>query len=125
MQLNPDCIRDLLIVIEDNTNYKIGVTYPSEHFSHLLNKYSDMMLRYHLIQLSKANRIEPIKIDDLERLTITDLTPMGHEFLANIRSDTVWNKTKPILKILGTHSISIINQVAGNVLTYLINTHLT
>ena len=28
---------------------------------------------------------------------ISDLSPSGHEYLANIRSDNIWNKTKKLL----------------------------
>ena len=120
MQLNPDCIRDLLLIIEENTSYKIDVTYPSECFEPLLAKYDDLQLRYHILQLSKAKRIEPVNIDDWERITIPDLTPEGHELLANIRSDTVWKKTLKIFLRIGTQSISLMNTVSGTVLSSLI-----
>lgn len=43
------------------------------------------------------------------------LTWHGHDFLDNIRNDTVWEKTKQQLaKVGGTASIEIISQVAAS-----------
>jgi hypothetical protein len=51
---------------------------------------------------------------------IVDLSPMGHEFLANIRADTNWNKTKEIAKAVGSESLNILAQIAGQVINSLI-----
>lgn len=124
MKLNPDCLRDILIAIEENTSYKVKVYYPSEKMEDLTKKYSDMQIRYHIVQASKANLIEPIYIDDYEKIYIDDLTPKGHEFLANIRSDTVWNKTKDVLSDIGTTSVTAIVQISCQVISALIKSKL-
>ena len=49
-----------------------------------------------------------------------DLTPRGHKFLADIRSDTVWNKTKEVSSKLGAGSIAALSTIAGKVIAEII-----
>lgn len=50
-------------------------------------------------------------------VAIADLTPSGHEFLANIRADTNWNKVKQKSKAIGSESLSVLAQIAGQVIS--------
>lgn len=52
--------------------------------------------------------------------TIDDLTPKGHEFLANIRDIQNWNKTKEIAKKAGSISLDVLSQIASSVITNLL-----
>ena len=116
MKLNPDCLRDVLISVEEHTGYKVRTYYPSDKMNSLRKKYSDMEIRYHIIQASKAGLIEPITEDDqLSRIFIDDLTPKGHDFLANIRSDTFFEKAKKIAKELGLESVRDLHQIATSI----------
>lgn len=124
MKLNPDCIRDILIVIEEHTSYKIGVSYPSDSFSSISNLYSDMMIRYHILQASKAGLIELSQIDSFENMKIDDLTPTGHDFLNNIRSDNTWSSIKSICQKVGSTSLSALVQISTGVITALIKSQL-
>ena len=56
---------------------------------------------------------------------IFDLTPAGHQFLADIRKDTNWNKTKEIVKNVGSDSLDTLKQIATGVITSLIQSALT
>lgn len=120
MHLNPDCVRDILIGIEDTTSYKVKTCYPSNALDFLRESYSDMQIRYHILQCSKSGLIELEKIDDSETMYITDLTPHGHQFLANIRSDTIWSKTKLIAGKVGSASLDCISQISSAILSELI-----
>lgn len=120
MQLNPDCIRDILIGIENNTSYKVSTSYPSKSLDYLRDTYPDMMIRYHILQCSKFNLIELKKIDDFENMYISDLTPQGHQFLANIRSENIWHKTKLVCEKVGSTSLECIMQITSSVLSELI-----
>nr|WP_242851552.1 DUF2513 domain-containing protein [Clostridium sp. DMHC 10] len=51
---------------------------------------------------------------------IHDLSPYGHEFLANIRSDTNWSKTKEIASKVGSFSLDALSKIAVSVVTSLI-----
>ena len=48
--------------------------------------------------------------------TIIDLSPSAHEFLANIRKDTNWNKTKSIAKTVGSFSITALKEISVQVI---------
>lgn len=123
MKLNPDCIRDILITVEEHSIYKCGITYPSAETESLTQTYSDMQIRYHIDQAAKANLLELTKTDSQYRMYIQDLTPAGHEFLANVRSDTVWNKTKAIGREIGITSLNAFSQISSNVITAIIKSH--
>lgn len=121
MQLNPNCIRDVLIAVEANTGYNVYFEYPNERDNApTLAEYSDDEIRYHILQCAKANLIELRSIDLNENMGISDLTPSGHEFLANIRSDSVWNNVKSISSKIGSSSISALSQIASGVIRELI-----
>lgn len=93
MKLEQECTKDILTAIEEHSGYGIKTIYPDQMMS-LRDKYRDMKIRYHIVQASKAGLIELSKIDDLNRMYIADLTPAGHKFLFNIRSNSFLYKIK-------------------------------
>lgn len=128
MRLNPDCIRDILLTAEETIQYKdnhlISMCYsnvPSK-FGRLA-KYSNDEIRYHIIQCRQHNFIQ-ILSTTYETILIGDLTPLGHEFLTNISSNTIWNKTISIANNLGSTSLDVLLKVSTGVLTQMINKHL-
>lgn len=56
---------------------------------------------------------------------IMDLSPEGHEFLADIRSNSIWNKVKKKSEQIGVKSLGALSQIAISVTTALINESLT
>lgn len=121
MQLNPNCVRDILIAVEANTGYRVYFEYPQErNNAPSLSNYSDEEIRYHILQCAKANLIELISHDLSGNIAINDLTPSGHEFLANIRTDTVWNDVKAISSKIGSTSLSALSQIASGTIAALI-----
>ena len=60
-----------------------------------------------------------------ESIFATDLTPKGHEFLANIRNDTFFNKVKDIAKELCVESLPGLQQIALNAAMVVIKSHFT
>lgn len=122
MKLNPDCIRDILLTVEEECGYnKPWIYYCDGCQPELLSHYTSDEISYHIIQCAKSELIDGLKCyDSGESLFISDLTPEGHKFIANIRSDNNWNKTKSILKNVGSESLDTIKQVATGVITSLI-----
>ncbi|MDU3018535.1 MAG: DUF2513 domain-containing protein [Clostridium perfringens] len=128
MRLNPDCIRDILLTAEENIQYKdnqlISMCYSNNPTNfERLKKYSNEEIRYHIIQCGQHNFIQ-ISATTYETILIRDLTPLGHEFLTNIRSNTVWNKTISIANKLGSTSLDVLIKIATGVLTQMINKQL-
>lgn len=121
MRLNPDCIRDILLQIEENS-FRIENSYstknfPFENFT-FLKPYSYEEVIYHLKQCNLMNFIEMKRY--LGYIDVYDLYPAGHSFLANIRNENNWNKTKEIAKNIGSFSIDTLKDVASNVISTLI-----
>lgn len=125
MRLNPDCIRDILLSVEDNTGYYDSLEYPQEiNKCPLLKKYTDEEIRYHIIQCKKSYLLEVEKVDFDDNIDISDLTPSGHEFLANIRADNVWSKTKTIAEKVGSHSLDTLTKISVGVISEIIKSQL-
>ena len=94
--------------------YNLNSTYD------LLQKYTFDEVRYHINQCELSNLITKVhKFLDGSCL-IQDLSPSGHQFLADIRSDNNWNKTKSIAKTVGTSSLTAIKEIATNVIAEVI-----
>lgn len=122
MRLNSDCVRDILLMVEEKVDYhrifelEFGDSLPTK-----LKKYSNEELLYHIRQCNLANLIiEPHFFDGGKYVTISDLSPDGHQFLANIRNDNIWGKVKKIAGVVGSNSLSAVTQIASNVITELI-----
>lgn len=118
MRLNPECIRDILICVEDNTGLSKGVG--SETICDLNPQYSKDEIIYHIRQC-KFHKFIFITVEIRDSILISDLTPLGHEFLADTRSNNVWNKTKSIATKVGSNSLAALAQIASGVVTNLIS----
>ena len=119
MRLNPDCIRDILIYIESKTDSEIDCVDFEELVSALYN-YDENTLHYHVNQISNFNLVHDVFYADNKPNFISDLSPEGHEFLANIRSNTNWNKIKKTYNKVGSESLGAIKEIAINVISQLI-----
>ena len=51
---------------------------------------------------------------------VYDLTFAGHQFLANVRSDNIWNGVKSVGLKIGSVSLEALTQIASNVITELV-----
>lgn len=120
MKLNPDCIRDILFVVEENTSFNQMLRLTDDNMFGLESKYQHDEILYHVRQCQWLNLL------DVEMWTMTgdclikDLTPLGHEFIANVRKNEVWTNVKNIAGQIGSASLSALVQIASNVVTNLI-----
>lgn len=120
MKLNPDCIRDILLVAEEVADFDNGVEFEQEKDKHkLLKNYSDEELRYHLRQCDLRGLFYEARWY-YEQCSVEDLSPAGHEFLENIRQDTVWGGVKDIAGKVGSTSLSSLMQISSSIITQLI-----
>lgn len=122
MKLNPDCIRDLLLAIEDVTEPGCFWAYNEEDVQPSLRKYSPSEIEYHLSQAEMSDLIILNGCSDGVSM-VEDLTPNGHEFLANIRENTVWNGVKEVSGKIGSTSLSTLTTISSNVITELIKSY--
>lgn len=120
MRLNYDCIRDILIAIEETTTFDKGFEfYGNSHNSHL-SKYQPEEILYHIKQLNFAGLLHDCKFMYDEDVIINDLSWEGHEFLNNIRNQDTWNKTKNLAKELGINSLKALSQISAKYVTQLV-----
>lgn len=122
MELNYDCIRDLLLEIEKVTTFNKSFTL----FSNLenLKKYEREELQYHLRQCQLAGflyKYQPFMDGDI---SVSDLSFQVHEFLHSIRTDKVWSKTKDICKELGIKTLNGILQISSQIISQIISNKL-
>lgn len=126
MRLNPDCIRDILLQVENGSftlpnRSRIQDTFFEE--LEFLKNYSSIEIFYHINQ---CNMMDFILIsENLKETTIYDLTPAGHSFLADIRNNTIWNKTKSTAKELGISSLHGFKEISVNVIAAIISSKFT
>lgn len=124
MKLNPDCIREILILVEEACDHENYLECPEEFPSSVTERYSLNELYYHIKQCELSGFIRGVNWLLDGSCSIRDLTPSGHQFLADIRSDTNWNKTKEIAQKVGSTSLSAIAKIASEVITAVIKSQM-
>lgn len=122
MKLNPDCIRDILLTIEEKSNTKKALKFTSSCNVDRLAPYTIEEICYHFRQCDLKGFLYNASPRGNERgYYVEDLTPKGHEFLENIREDTNWKKTKEIASKVGSFSLDMLKDIAASVISNLIN----
>ena len=101
MKLNVNCIRDILLTVEEECDFETPWEYqedsPPPKF---LADYTHKEIVYHINQAQKSDLICGVEYFECgSDIYISDLTPKGHEFLSNIRNDTVWKRCFPKLLV--------------------------
>ena len=124
MKLNQDCIRDLLLYLEENLSYQNFVTINNIS----LKDFSNSDLVYTADKLIEAGYLDCIKSRSMDEecptIIAKSITYAGHQFLDNIRDDKVFAKTKSVLSGLKSVSVEIISETASKVITNMINQQL-
>lgn len=124
MKLNPDCMRDILLRMED-ASYLEELS-PGTIYNALPN-YTRDDIDYSIIKLKEAGFIDAI-IKEYDSgiiiLRLDDITYNGHQFLADVRSDNVWHSVKEVSKKVGSNSLNAISQIATGVISAIIKSQL-
>lgn len=121
MKLNQDCLRDLMLELEDKLFINTHIYTDEFRTLEIFNKYSDEDVYYSLKQLIKmglidgatknqAATVQPYYID------VYDIEPKGHEFLNNVRDENVWKETKKRISKFASVSIPVLQQVSTAVI---------
>ena len=149
MRLDVDCIRDILLQVEELSGYNQSAIihyslenaepeyfefmdsddceeFPEEEFpiSSLFEEYSPDVVFYHVDYCYKANLIEEPAYFGLYHAEIPDLTAYGHEFLANIRDTRNWSAIKKGLSAVRNYSLATIQAIATGVTQGAISSYL-
>lgn len=129
MKLNPDCIRDTLLYLEEQLtinckNNTFEFITLSQLTDGMLNKhktkYTEEDIWYTVYNLKQVHFIEG-KINDAgnHRMMFCDIeniTWNGHQFLNTIRPDTIWEATKKKAKQIGGMSISALSIISSAIM---------
>lgn len=121
MKLNSDCIRDILLLME-KADYE-EVVYADTLFNSLQN-YDKNTISYSVKKMVEAGLITAAIVNGDDRSEIEfldDITYYGHEFLNNVRSDTIWKNVKEVGTKIEVNSINALTQIATGVISALIN----
>ena len=112
MKRDFELIRKLLIFFEEKQSASHVEVPP-------IDGYDQRTIKYHLILLHDADLLqcEPVRSTTSDRVIYVipfDLTWNGHEFLDNVRNETVWKRIREvILSKGGSLAFSVINQLAS------------
>lgn len=142
MKLNIDCVRDVMLWAEDITTPTQPAIYvdtdtvktlsaiylseseiptPNQEQLQLLSKYSNEELVYHLRYCITDGLLAENNITSADTIIIKDLTPLGHDFIANVREEENYNSLKSKAKRAGVESvkalITIGEEVAASAIT--------
>lgn len=120
MKLNYDCIRDIMLYLEENLELNDIV-----YLENIKIDYSDNDIKYSILKLEEIDYIKAriVKADGVAILDaiIFDITFYGHEFLNTVRPKTVWENTKEISTKIGVNTISSLTQIASQIVAQLIS----
>lgn len=138
MKLNLDCIRQILLCVEEHTGLRkacffidagleeseimIGnssIPFP-DYQAKLLQDFNNDELIYHINYCFDPDLISINGPLGTYQIFITGLTPKGHDFLENIRDNKVWSDVKDVATKVGSKSLDAVFQISSNVIAQLI-----
>ena len=109
MKLNPDAL-----TIEDTCDFDAPWEYDADDAnSGFLSGYEHNEILYHIRQAEASGLIDVVHYYDFgTSVLVRDLTPQGHEFLANISTEPMWKK---VLEKGTNASLPILIEIAKEV----------
>ena len=115
MKLNQECVRDLLIYLEDNLGYHKRLYVCDIK----LKDYSSNELLYTAEKLKEANFLNcfgGIYSKCNLPLSVDSITYQGHQFLDTIRDENVWSNAKSKIKAVASVTLPILQDLCTSYL---------
>lgn len=124
MKFDYDCMRDVLLFLENEITFDEGLNFPDISLSDIMEnkliseKYHITDVAYVVHHLCSCGFLDYIdsSSDNVSDYLINDITYSGHELLAAIHDDTIWNKIKSKLLSIKITSIPAIISCANSIL---------
>lgn len=118
MRLNPDCVRDILLTLEEkltsNDDGDIEQLTVDEICSFdQLSSYQRSEVIHIVKMLYDSSILKPGKryVSDICN-RVADITPQGYKLIDSIKSQTKWNKIKSYAKPLGELTLKALFDLA-------------
>ena len=83
-----------------------------EYQTVLEKQYDNEELLYHLKYCIESGLLVADAPSGLYQMWVYDLTPKGHEFLANIRNKNIWSKVKGLVSKAGSNGVDVVIEIA-------------
>ncbi len=125
MKLNYDCLRELLIELEENLTISEELIFEPLYLDDILSfnslsKYTKQDIYYSLYTLIEIDFIDgQITYADggvPYIVVISTINYSGHEFLQSIKSNSTWETVKQKIAPIANLSIPIISQISTNII---------
>lgn len=126
MKLNKNCVRDILMYVEENSTYKESngfknyftlkvITFNDLCQTEIINsKYEHDTIYYTIEKMKDYGLIktedDPLNsncFEGLKNYHIESITSKGHEFLDNAKNEIVWNNVNKIIEESGLEDCSL------------------
>lgn len=125
MKLNHDCVRALLLFIEDNLEYQNQIIVNEIS----IGKFESSEIIYAADKLIEAGYITADRHiysghNLIPTIVVLSMTWNGHKFLDTIRDNHVWKQTKTIVSKFSSVSLALIENIASKVIIELIEKNL-
>ncbi len=121
MKFNPECLRDLLLAVESESTlsdplYYFDTNHPGNQYPNTdtLKDYDWDTMLYHIYQAESAGLLEKGKGYIAKSYEIGQLTPEGHEFLADIEPESKWKKVKTIISKYAPSTIPALIEIINS-----------
>lgn len=114
MRLNHDCLRDILLYIEENTSDKVNTISIKKLISDL-PEYDKDTIFYHIRQIGNAGLVDHVGYGEGLPIDTTCLSWQGHEYVDNIRDNKIWSKIKSSTKGFASISMPLLVKYAETV----------
>jgi hypothetical protein len=121
MKINPDCIRDVLLYLEDNLFITEQNNFSEIPINSLYENldYTQEDIWYSVYNLNQIRfiegRITPAGKDKMFFCEIQNITWNGHQFLNTIRPKSIWDATKSKAKQIGGMSLSTLSMLSMSI----------
>lgn len=121
MKLNPDCVRDILLTLEETTSYQSILSFEENTLPNLprLTDYTLEEVLYHLQKCDEAGFLCGVRYFPVS-VIVEGLHYRGHEFLNDVRENKIWAGIKSVANTIGTNSLQGLTQIAAATITSLI-----
>ena len=124
MKLNPDCLRAILLSVEDETDLDTSLVIGPYEIPSCLLDFPQNEVMYHIKQAEMSSLILVDRWFVDGSCLIEYLTPDGHQFIGNIQSEKLWSRVKNVAKEAGVNTIPALVQIASNLALSAIQSHL-